>query len=766
MNKHLQLIVILILFFNISNAQNAAVRGFVYDKATGEPVLFTPVFLKGTTYGAQTDVNGYYSISRIPAGNYQLMSTAIGYDTVKADITVNTDQILTKQLYIVKGAVNLKTVEISADREKQKTEVGASVNKITPREIKMVPSVGGEADLAQYLQVLPGVVFSGDQGGQLYIRGGTPVMNKVLLDGMIIYNPFHSIGLFSVFDPDVIRNADVYTGGFSAEYGDRISSVMDVTTRDGNKKRFAGKVGATTFNSKILVEGPIKKQEEGGGGSSSFLLTVRNSYLNKTSPVLYSYVDKEGLPYSFTDIYGKVSVNGGNGSKVSLFGFHNQDNADYQSISELKWKSSGGGLNFILVPGGSANLIDGTIAYSEYKITQKEGDDDPRFSLVNGFNMGMNFTNFIKRDELKFGFEILGFKTQFETQNIVGVPVGQLENTTEFGCFVKYRIVRPRVVIDPSFRLHFFASLSEISPEPRIGIKINLTENVRLKFAGGMYAQNLLSASSDRDVVNLFYGFLSGPETLPDEFNGKEVKTKLQKCRDVIGGVEINLLPHLDLNLEAYYKYFSQLTNINRDKIYLDNGSYDNKPDYLVKDFIVENGKSYGADAVLKYDHKRVYLWFVYSLGKVTRNDGIREYAPHFDRRHNANIVASYTMGKKLDWEFNARWNYGSGFPFSKTGGFYEYLNFSDGLQTDYTTDNGYLGIIYGDLNAGRLPDYHRLDISLKKVFYVGKNSNLDATVSVINVYNRANIFYFDRVRYKRINQLPILPSVGMSLTF
>lgn len=766
MNKHLLLIIISVLFFNLSNAQNAAVRGFVYDKATGEPVLFTPVFLKGTTYGAQTDVNGYYSISRIPAGDYQLMATGIGYDTVKAIITVKADQILTRQLYIKKGVVNLKTVEISADREQKKTEVSISVNKITPREIKMVPTVGGEADLAQYLQVLPGVVFSGDQGGQLYIRGGTPVMNKVLLDGMIIYNPFHSIGLFSVFDPDVIRNADVYTGGFNAEYGDRISSVMDVTTRDGNKKRWAGKVSATTFNSKILVEGPIKKQEEEGGGSSSILLTVRNSYLDKSSPVFYKYVDDKGLPYSFTDIFSKISLNAGNGSKVSFFGFHNQDNADYRFISSLKWKASGGGLNFVLVPGGSANLVDGTIAYSEYKITQQEGNDQPRFSLVNGFNMGMNFTNFIKRDELKFGFEILGFKTQFETHNIVGVAVGQLENTTEFGCFMKYRIVRSKFVIDPSFRLHFFASLSEISPEPRLGIKINLTSYLRLKFAGGMYAQNLLSASSDRDVVNLFYGFLSGPETLPDEFNGKKVTSHLQKCRDVIAGAEIDLLPHLDLNVETYYKYFSQLTNINRDKIYPDNGSYDSKPDYLVKDYIVENGKAYGADAVLKYDHKRVYLWFVYSLGYVTRNDGIREYTPHFDRRHNANIVASYTLGKKLDWEFNARWNYGSGFPFTKTAGYYEYLNFANGLQTDYTTDNGYLGIIYGDLNAGRLPDYHRLDISLKKVFYVGKNSNLDATISVINVYNRQNIFYFDRVRYKRVNQLPTLPSVGVSLTF
>ncbi|MEP7265774.1 MAG: hypothetical protein ABI772_14815, partial [Bacteroidota bacterium] len=281
-----------------------------------------------------------------------------------------------------------------------------------------------------------------------------------------------------------------------------------------------------------------------------------------------------------------------------------------------------------------------------------------------------------------------------------------------------------------------------------------------------MYAQNLLSSVSDRDVVNIFYGFLSGPEDLPDKFKGKDVNSRLQKSRDAIGGVEIDIAKHWSLNMEVYYKDFYQLSNVNRDKIYPDNGTYENQPDYLVKDFIIESGKSKGADAVLKYDHRRLYIWLVYSLGFVTREDEVRSYTPHFDRRHNLNFVGSYTLGKRLDWEVNVRWNYGSGFPFTKTAGFYENLTFKDGLFTDVGTDNGELGIIYGDLNDGRLPDYHRMDISLKKTFLIGKNSNLELTGSVINIYNRQNIFYFDRVRFKRVDQLPILPAVGASLTF
>jgi CarboxypepD_reg-like domain/TonB-dependent Receptor Plug Domain len=758
----LQLALILLLFpLALLAQQKGTVRGFIYDKQNGEPVLFTPVFLKGTQLGALTDVNGFYSISDVPVGNYDLMVSTIGFDTLVVPITILANQVISKQLYVTKTTVNLKAVEVSAEREAQKTEVRTSVTKITPKEIRSVPSVGGEPDLAQYLQVLPGVVFSGDQGGQLYIRGGTPIMNKVLLDGMIVYNPFHSIGLFSVFDTDVMRNAEIYTGGFPADYGDRISSVMDITTRDGNKRRYGGKISATTFSSKLIFEGPIKKQKENGGGSSSFLLSYKNSYLDQSSKALYSYIDEDGLPFNFQDFYGKVSLNGENGSKLNLFGFDFSDNATFRDVTDINWKSTGFGSNFILVPKGSNTLVDGVFSYSQYKTKQTEAGGLPRSSAINGFNFGFNFTSFIKKDELKIGLEVLGFRTELYQNSITGITYEQVENTTEFGSFIRYRISREKFVIEPSMRLQYFASLSEFSPEPRIGIKINAFEKVRFKLAGGMYAQNLISAVSDRDIVNLFYGFLSGPESLPAEFDGETVETRLQKARDIIFGTEIDVTKHFDVNIE-----FVQLSNINRDKVYPDNGIYADKPDYLKKDFIIEEGKSYGADIVLKYEFKRLYLWAVYSLTFVDRYDGIRTYNPHFDRRHNVNLVGSYTFGKKLDWEFNARWNFGSGFPFSGTQGFYEYLNFSGGLYSDPITDNGQLDYILGPLNEKRLPTYHRLDFSLKKTFVLSKNSNLEVTASAINIYNRENIFYIDRIRDQRVNQLPFLPSLGASMTF
>ena len=224
-----------------------SVKGFVYEKANGEPVMFANVFLKGTTLGSTTDINGYFNITRIPDGTYTLMVTSIGYDTIAETISLKGSQILNKKFSIEEASIQLAAVNITADKIEARTETKTSVINITPKTITKIPTVGGQADIAQYLQVIPGVVFTGDQGGQLYIRGGAPIQNKVLLDGMIVYNPFHSIGLFSVFDTDILRNCEVYTGGFGAEYGGRVSSVMDITTRDGNKNRISGKVGSTTF---------------------------------------------------------------------------------------------------------------------------------------------------------------------------------------------------------------------------------------------------------------------------------------------------------------------------------------------------------------------------------------------------------------------------------------------------------------------------------------------------------------------------------------
>ena len=752
-------------------SQTGTIRGSIYEKESGEAVIFTNVYLKGTTIGAASDVNGLYVISRIPPGSYTLMVTYLGYDTLSIELDVKADDIITQNLFLTKSSVTLQEVNISAERQEARTETKTSVNKVTPKEITKIPSIGGQPDLAQYLQVLPGVVFTGDQGGQLYIRGGSPIQNKVLLDGMIIYNPFHSIGLFSVFDTDILRNADVYTGGFGAEYGGRISSIMDITTRDGNKKRIAGKFDASTFGAKILVEGPLSKQKEGGASSTTFVLSAKNSYLEQTSQLLYDYVDTNGLPFNYLDLYGKLSFHFDNGSKINFYGFNFTDNVNnYKSLADFSWKSAGGGTNFVIIPGKTAVMIGGHAAYSQYKISLKDEISPDRTSAINGFNMGFDFNYFLGRDQLKYGIEVLGFTTDYFFINSVGRTIQQKENTTELGMYLKYKKTAGKFLIEPSMRLQWYASLSTISPEPRLSLKYNVSDVFRLKLASGLYSQNLISAISDRDVVNLFYGFLSGPDDLPDEFDGKPVTHNLQKSEHIILGAELDIGKFISINVEGYYKHFSQLTNLNRNKIF-DEAKAPDQPDLLTKDFIIERGDAEGVDMTFKFDNRRFYFWAVYSLAWVNRyyediQGELQHYYPHFDRRHNVNLLAVYRFGGKMDWEVSARWNFGSGFPFTQTQGYYELINFNEGIYSDYTTINGELGILFADLNAGRLPTYHRLDFDIKKHFNFNENTRLEIDFSIVNVYNRKNIFYIDRITNEIVYQLPIMPSLGVSLAF
>lgn len=739
-------------------AQEATIRGTVYDQETGEPILYGNIVVEGTTAGAITDLDGFFSLN-LEAGSYRLTATYVGYDSAVVDVNVVPGEVRYVKMYMSGSSIQLEQVDISARREEQRTEVYISKVTVSPSEIRALPSTGGEADIAQYLQVLPGVISTGDQGGQIYIRGGSPVQNKVLLDGMTIYNPFHSIGFFSVFETETIKSVDVLTGGFGAEYGGRISAIVDIKTREGNRTRFGGLVSASPFQAKALIEGPIVKFDpERGEGSASFLFTAKHSYLDQTSPELYSYAtDSLGLPYGYTDFYGKVTLEGGSGNKLNLFGFNFTDDVFFQGLANLSWDAAGGGFNFKLIPNQSRLLVNGTISYSDYDILLREADEAPRTSGINGFTAALDFTYFGQDSELNYGFEINGFRTDLAFRNFVGITLEQFNNTTEIAGHVKFRKVADRLIIEPSIRAQFYSSLGDFSIEPRFAFKYKLGERVRFKVSGGLYSQNLISTVNERDIVNLFVGFLSGPEErIFEPGSNRETTHRLQKSVHGIAGLEIDVSNRLQLNIEPYFKRFSQLININRNKL------SEQDPD-----FATETGNASGLDISARYETGRTFLWGTYSLGNVKRDDGDQEYPTNFDRRHNINLLASIKFGGDLSWEFGARWNFGTGFPFTLTQGFYGQFNFLDGLDTPYMTGNPDLGILYADeRNGGRLPNYHRLDISLKKRFEFGRHTGLEATASVTNVYDRDNIFYFDRIRFERVDQLPILPSLGLKFTF
>jgi hypothetical protein len=764
-----------------SFGQDHILRGFIYDSENGEPVPFEKVTLIPTVKsisitGAITDVNGFFSIPKLAIGTYLLRVEDLNFKNYEKEINITKKEGITdiRIDLITPDAKESFDVVISAETKAKTTEVLISQIKLDKKGIERVPSVGAENDITAAFSVTPGVVTTGDQGGQLYVRGGTPIQNKILLDGMTIYNPFHSIGFFSIFETELVKNVDIYTGGFDSKYGGRISSVMDISYRDGNKKEFGGKVSTSPFMAKLVLEGPIYTAKKSGDGAGSYVFSAKHSLLDYTAKSLYRNVNEgNGLPFNFTDLYGKITLASGQGSKFSFFGFNNNDNVAYTDIANLNFKQSGGGMNFVLVPSGSPIFIKGHLNGSRYETSFNEVGTKPRSSSIGGFDLGFDFTYFLKKEsQVEYGINLNGFNTDFITYNEAASKI-QIQNfTTEIGSYINVKKVTNRFVFQPGIRVQAYPSLGTISVEPRFGMKYNATEKFRLKFSGGRYTQNFTSASSDRDVVNLFNGLLSAPTNVQETFitqSGKEKNPQngLQISYHAILGTELDLSKNLTVNIEGYFKYFPQLSNINVNKLYDDVSEFSSVDDVYKKDFLIESGKSYGVDLLVKYAKDRLFLWGVYSLGKSTRWDGFIQYFPVFDRRHNINIVGSYAFGKKKNLELNIRWNLGSGLPFTPTNGYYQPENFNNGATTNITTSNSSnIGILLGEFNSQRLPYYHRLDVTVKKQHTFENKTELEITVGVTNSYNRKNIFYRNRVTNKTIYQFPLLPSMGVSYRF
>jgi hypothetical protein len=762
----------------------AILNGVVTDDK-GNPLAGAEVVLPAVQKGGYTNEQGIYAISRLPGGKFEVIIVYPGFDTLlfTAELPPNKK---TKLDFVLKESITLETIEIidNAQGKIDALRVNTGLTQISARDINMIPTLG-TPDLSAYLQVVPGVVFTGDQGGQLYIRGGTPVQNLTLLDGAIIYNPFHTLGIFSIFDTDIIRTADVYSGGFSAEYGGRISSVIDIKTRPGNFSRFSARAHANPVTAGALVEGPIGQKGKNGLAPASYLLSARHCYLNQTSPTLYGYAnDTVGLPFSFTDLFGKFTL--GNASNfLSLSGFYQRDAVDYGFPTSYQWNQAGGTLNFQLLPSNTNMIISGNFSSSNYFAEQVSvSERSPRRSSVGGFNGRLNFQYILNSvNELAYGIQIMGFNTDIFQSNQLGLTAQESKFNTELAGYFKYKKVFQskkqgvggvldvvnRFVLEPSVRLHYYADQTQVTLEPRLKLKLNF-KGISFQFNAGMYTQNLMTATSDRDVVNLFQGYFSAPEKLGNALRDDG----LQAAYQLMGGTQIELVSNLDFLVEGWYKNFTQLTNVNRNRLFATNPT-----------FIAESGVSYGVDFILKYRINSLYLYATYGLGFNERMDEsyvFKTYNPVYDRRHTVNFVGDYklgelkekTSGRRLDsaWEFSVRWTFGSGFPFNQTQALFEKVDFGqNGAQTDYVGQNGAVPpnpsvLLAAEYNSGRLPSYHRLDVSIKRRFRIGERAVVELNLNAINTYSRANIFYYDRLRNTRVDQLPIMPTAGVVFTY
>lgn len=755
--------------------QVGSVRGHVIDSLDGMPIAYCSVRLSDSDQGVFSDNQGFFQFAGLAPGGYTLTFSYLGYADKSVSVEVASGAGGYYRVLLEQSAIELQQVDISAERQLRNSIPLVSRLQIRAEEVRAIPSIGGEADLAQYLSVLPGVVQNGDQGGQLFIRGGEPVQNKIILDGIPLFNPFHSIGLFSVFEAEALRSADVYTAAFPADYGGRVSSVLDIKTREGNVRRMAGLVSASPFQIKGLIEGPLKKLDA-QGKSLTFLLTGKQGLIAQTSPHIYpnaadsnffSFASRDsaqqpiipgGLPYRWTDLFGKISWIGSQGSKIDGIGFRFEDIFEVAGVARIGWSATGGGTHFFLVPAYSDIQIDGNISYSTYSLEAREQTDAPRRTAVSSYVASLNFSSLQERYQLRYGFELSGFNTDFRFVNPLGIAFSQEDFTTELSGYVRYLYQGRKLLVEPGLRLHYYASQSNIQLEPRASIKYNLSSSIRLKGALGWYSQNILGTVNDLDIVNFFVGYLAGPErSIFEPGTAVPVRSRLQLARHVVVGMEMDLGQPISVNLEAYYKDFNQIIQLNKNKVL---GSD--------PDFVLEKGYARGADLFVKYRGTRFSGQLGYGLAQVKREDATQEYPTSFDRRHNLNLLAFYPFGKGNRWEASFHWNLGSGFPFTQTRGFYQQVPIDQNtLGIDPVQGNYPIGVILSPVrNGGRLPYYHRLDLSLRRHFSLGRTNELELNASVSNAYNRPNVFYVDRVRSKVVNQLPIIPSLGITGRF
>ncbi len=740
--------------------QVSTIRGNVYAKVTGESLFLCNVQVIGTTLGMATDENGYFHFSRLESGPYTLVLSLVGLtsDTVRLDLQPG--EIRTLSVYLRPSVKTINEVVVSAAGNQKKSQVQVSLQQVTPRELKRIPQIGAEPDLSQYLQTLPGFVHSGEQGGQLYIRGGSEVQNSFLLDGIPVYNPFHSLSLFSVVDSDILQSVSVYSGGFPSDLGGRISSVMDTKTRDGSLTRISGKISLSTLGLNGEIEGPLSKN--GFFKNSTFLFSGKTSLIRSIAPVIYPYTGSTGLPYGFTDLFGKLTKSGSNGSKISFTGFRFSDQVSLDTALAYNWTNYGLGCNVVIVPNHSDGLIRSALNYSSYEINWQESDLPARSSQIESFRFLIESINFFGPSELKIGLETMGMSSFLDYENLYGYTLEEDMYTTDMAVYLKYQLMMRRIILEIGIRGSYYATAGIMIPEPRLGCKINVTDKFRLKGALGYYSQNLVSVKSDQDVVNYFTGFILEPQTIAQSFGIYQANNSIQTAWHLVAGIDTEPVESLQVNCEFYTKYFPQTITYNRNKRFSTNTLHSSVPDIYTASFLAEKGWAYGTDMLIKYSSQKFYSQLGYSLAFVSKFDGMQFYYPHYDRRHNVNLLVSYYLGRaNSPWELNARFSLGTGFPYTPVTSYYGKIDFGNYGADDVLNEYYTYGLLFGELNSARLPVYHRLDFTVKRTVPVKRHGFMELSFSLYNTYNRHNLFYFDVSNYRIQYQLPVLPVLG-----
>ncbi|MBI2620128.1 MAG: TonB-dependent receptor [Ignavibacteriales bacterium] len=721
-----------------SQVQGIDIRGVVSDSATLEKLPFANVVLVGTNKGAATNINGFYLIPSIPPGEYELAISSVGYEKKVQRIVVGHLGPLVVNVKLQSRTVEMAEVVVTESGTRELREINTSIHVLDQKDIRVVP-VTVQEDIFRSIQILPGIVSTSDVNSKFYVRGGGGDQNLILLDGMKIYNPFHAFGIFSIFDSDIIKTTELYTGAFPPGYGGRLSSVVSMTTRDGSSNEIAGRANVNFLSAKLQMEGPVFQNYK-------WFFNVRRSLFSDT---FKRFLDKS-TPLDFYDSFFKVTFESEEEARLSFQGFFSGDDLINSSPTEpdYHWytQTAGGTASGLI----QDRLFVHAVAFENSFVGTRDAKQavgvTPASTKVRETGVRAEATYYSDSQDLYFfGFEFAFPTLEYRLVNSYGVSRRLFGTRADASIWIRYLAhlgswnldaglhTDLGTVFERSIRLDFF--------QPRINVSYALFDTWRIKGSYGRFNQNMITVNNEDDIISIFDAWILIPKGLQP-----------QHADHYVFGIDGNPFPMLSTSLQGYYKYYKNLVTYNREKI-----------DALDPDYINSFGESHGLEALLRYGIPWLDVYMAYTLGWVAIKAPDLEYPPRYDRRHTVNLLTVFHPLEDVD--VTLRWEFGTGFPFSHIVGYYDRLELNDVFSGGYLGETGRPYSLLGSKNAARLPSYHRLDLSSSYRFTVGPFRGT-AGLHIVNVYNHRNVFYFDRITGQQINMLPLFPSVTLSLEY
>lgn len=757
----------------------ASVAGVLTEKTSGEYITGATAILHPDSAtisgknirGAVSNKFGFFSIANAPPGPYYLTIRAIGYQTVTRPVVIDKEgNSLRIDIQLEAKDIRVNEVVVQGDREPSPTSSISAVD-LRPDFIQQLPALGGETDIFRALQLLPGVKAVSEISSGLYVRGGSPDQNLTLLDGVIVYNPSHLGGFLSTFNSDAVRDIRLIKGAFPAEYGGRISSVLDMTMREGTKEKISGTAGISLINSRLTVEGPINDD-------ATFMLSGRRMYLDLMMLALEEDIREETPTYYFYDLNGKINYRLSESDHIFLSGYFGRDvlngPPDEDMEFNIDWGNSTANLRWMHIV--SPQLFTNFSAiYTDYQFSTELIDKDSYGSRDANFKSISGIRDFMLRGEAQYypsEDHIIKVGTELTEHRFRADASAKLEEfnkleqnptiLTSFDAAIyaqdEWNIL-PQLSANLGARLYYFQKGDYFRVEPRLSLAYSLNEAVSLKGAVSMGNQFLHLVTRNDIALPTDVWFPSTATIKPAE------------AMQGVLGVESYLFDRQFLvSVEGYYKKMNNLLE------YKDTASFSLFVP-LEQSFTSGSGDAYGVEVFINKRLGAFTGWVGYTLSWTKRlfpelNNG-REFYPRYDRRHDVSVVLTYRLGES--WELGATWVYGTGQGYTMPSGRYE-LN-----PLVNNNDNGYYygddNLDYTERNGYRLPPFHKLDLNFTHSF-----SWFDLpwqfSINVYNAYNRRNVFaqFVDEVydpatgesqmKLRRITLFPIIPTFGLSFKF